>query len=373
MTNEEAITILEKKLKNLENDFEDFQGAISQKIGNSAVAGDGKFKTLTLGNLDKDFLLYDGTRLSMNYFLAGDGSDGDVTISSPTTLTRDMYYDDLVVSDTLTTGGYKIFVKGVLSGTGTVKVAAGNNGSNGSGKTGGAGGTAAGGYFKSQAGGLGGNGREQATAATAGAIPVTANTVLSTASGGGGDGGAGTGGTKGAGGAATNPTVTKVKFGLYRTPLIYGIDFNTPTADTVVYLKPSSGGSGGGGGGHIDGVGNDPGGGGGGGGASGGLVYIACTDWTGTFTIEAVGGNGGNGAAGTGNNAGGGGGGAGGNGGVAIILYRYKSWTGTYTLTKGNGGTKGASTGTAGVAEDGDNGNDGNYYEFKGNVLNDLM
>lgn len=34
----------------------------------------------------------------------GDGSDGDVTISSPTTLTRDMYYNDLVLSDDLTTG-----------------------------------------------------------------------------------------------------------------------------------------------------------------------------------------------------------------------------------------------------------------------------
>ena len=51
----------------------------------------------------------------------GDGSDGDVTISTPTTLTRDMYYDNLVVTDTLTTNGYRIFVKDTISGAGTIK------------------------------------------------------------------------------------------------------------------------------------------------------------------------------------------------------------------------------------------------------------
>lgn len=50
----------------------------------------------------------------------GDGSDGDVTISSPTTLTRDMFYNDLVLNDTLTTWGYAIYVRWTISGTGKI-------------------------------------------------------------------------------------------------------------------------------------------------------------------------------------------------------------------------------------------------------------
>jgi len=57
----------------------------------------------------------------------GDGSDGDVTISSPTTLTRDMFYNNLTVNDTLSTGGFRIYVKGILTGTGVIQ----NNGGNG--------------------------------------------------------------------------------------------------------------------------------------------------------------------------------------------------------------------------------------------------
>ncbi|MBM3131956.1 MAG: hypothetical protein FJZ95_02840, partial [Chloroflexi bacterium] len=41
----------------------------------------------------------------------GDGSDGDVTISADTDLTRDMYYNTLTVNSTkiLSTKGYRIF------------------------------------------------------------------------------------------------------------------------------------------------------------------------------------------------------------------------------------------------------------------------
>lgn len=49
--------------------------------------------------------------------LFGDGSDGDVTISSATTLARDMYYRNLTVAagQTLDAGGYRIFVSGTLT------------------------------------------------------------------------------------------------------------------------------------------------------------------------------------------------------------------------------------------------------------------
>ena len=47
----------------------------------------------------------------------GNGSDGDVEISSDTTLTRDMYYHNLTIDDgvTLNPGGYRVFVSGTLT------------------------------------------------------------------------------------------------------------------------------------------------------------------------------------------------------------------------------------------------------------------
>lgn len=70
----------------------------------------------------------------------GSGSDGDVTISTNTTLTQDMYYNNLTINSwvTLDPAGYKIFVKWTFSGTGKV-ARNGNNGSNASWQTAGAG------------------------------------------------------------------------------------------------------------------------------------------------------------------------------------------------------------------------------------------
>lgn len=47
----------------------------------------------------------------------GFGQDGDVTIASNTTLTRDMYYNNLTINSScdLDTNGYKVFVKGTLT------------------------------------------------------------------------------------------------------------------------------------------------------------------------------------------------------------------------------------------------------------------
>ena len=49
----------------------------------------------------------------------GFGQDGDVTIASNTSLTRDMYYNNLTINSNcdLDTNGYKIFVKGTLTFT----------------------------------------------------------------------------------------------------------------------------------------------------------------------------------------------------------------------------------------------------------------
>lgn len=47
----------------------------------------------------------------------GSGADGNVTISSNTTLTRDMYYNNLTIGDgaNLNTNGYRVFVRNSLS------------------------------------------------------------------------------------------------------------------------------------------------------------------------------------------------------------------------------------------------------------------
>lgn len=62
--------------------------------------------------------------LNANFFVPyyGDGSDGDVVISSNTTLTRDMYYHNLTVNSSinLNTANFKVYVSGTLAGTGTI-------------------------------------------------------------------------------------------------------------------------------------------------------------------------------------------------------------------------------------------------------------
>jgi len=52
----------------------------------------------------------------------GNGSDGNVTISTNTSLSRDMYYNTLTVNSSVTlfTNGFKIFVKETLTNNGTI-------------------------------------------------------------------------------------------------------------------------------------------------------------------------------------------------------------------------------------------------------------
>ena len=151
----------------------------------AGVADAGKAPKLNAsGKLDGSFVsdLFGGT---------GDGSDGDVTITSPTTLTRDMFYNNLTVNETLTTSGFMIRVKGTLSGNGSIKYPDGNNGGNGGNGSSGAG---------SVAGGGGGSGG----AAVSGArfLNIAGQTGAGGGNGGasaGGNGGTGTSSTKSAG------------------------------------------------------------------------------------------------------------------------------------------------------------------------------
>jgi len=166
--------------------------------------------------------------------LFGDGSEGDISIGSATTLSRDTYYDDLTIAagQTLDPGGYRIFVAGTLTlGAGA---AIARNGADGPASATGApalapgtlGGSGAGGYghcaipggsTTNSLGGSGGNGacgaRGDATAPPVGvggaqifnsAIAAMSGRTLDgnqvTGGAGGGDIGAGSGASGGSGG-----------------------------------------------------------------------------------------------------------------------------------------------------------------------------
>src|SRR3990167_9102778 len=140
--------------------------------------------------------------------LFGDGSDGDVVISADTDLTTDKFYDNLTikVGFTLSTKGYRVFVRNTLLNNGTIAADGGN---------GGVGGVGVSNTPVQSAGSGGGSG---GSGAPGGTVAIYAKTlinegVIRTHGGVGGNGGAGgapevTGSTSesrppgGAGGAA---------------------------------------------------------------------------------------------------------------------------------------------------------------------------
>lgn len=300
----------------------------------------------------------------------GDGSDGNVTISSPTTITRDMYYDTLTVNNVLTTDGFMIYCKTLITGTGTIQWGTPNNGNNGSGNTAGTGATQSGtGKLKSVVGGNGSNG----SSAGGGSAPTSAAGSTKTASPGvngvsGGAGGSGSTGDQSSGGAGgTASTYSKV--GVLSFTTLQGIDLSL----TGISVYDGSAGSSGGGGGSQDAANSGSGGGGGGAGASGGGVIVIAKSWAGTFIIKSIGGTGGTGGIGTAGggsaNTGGGGGGAGGAGGWSIVVYSSKTWTGSYNLVGGTGGTGGAGHGSGSTGVTGTTGTTGSHYEIISNNL----
>lgn len=279
----------------------------------------------------------------------GDGSDGDVTISSNTTISRDMYYNNLTINSgfTLNPSGYRVFVKNTFTTIGTGKLARnGNNGSNGAQAVAGAGGLAlaAGTIYGSDVGGQGG----LASNGIGGTSSTNSIGTLTKAGDGGNDNISPfyLGGIGGTSVATTTPTSTpKLPVGL----LTIFLEKNG------VFLTSSS--SGGGGASSSNASGNR---GGGGGGTAGGIILLVAKNiiLSANNSITALGGNGGNG----GNSVGlfDGSGGGGGNGGVIILVYKTISGT---TLTassacaggaaglKGTGGTNGTNgnAGTVGV------------------------
>lgn len=292
--------------------------AIPSSLASSTASTTGSIVVVTnasTGKIDSSFL---ATSTPASGF--GDGRDGNVTISATTTLTRDMYYNNLTVNSVLIPNGFRIFVKDTLSGTGLI-MANGNAGTNAVTTTPGNGGAATTtGYFSNVPGANGGanmaNGQNASSTITA---------IGSIGGAGGSSAGGGTGGTAGA-------TTTDSVFGQIGWLTVSGVDFST--SSSLIRLK-SCAGSGGGSGGINNG---NTGGAGGGGGACGGFIYFGVKNWQGTFTIQATGGRGGDGGANAGVGAGGSGGG-GGAGGTVLAIYGTKTWTGSYSLAGGLGGT----------------------------------
>lgn len=311
---------------------------------------------------------YDGTNWATFRYVPkdqeifGDGSDGDVTISSNTTLTRDMFYNNLTISDTfaLSPNGFRVYVKQTLtlSGTGNrIKAIGGNGGNGASGAAGSAGGTAgsaantAGSLPASLGGKAGSNGKTGGAGAGTAGVAGDASAFGLGAAGAAGGNGLNDTPLGGAGGALTVQAYAKSIHKL----LTFG-DWNSTTFTRFT----GHGGSGSGAGGDAGSSGN--GGGGGGSGGNGGFLWIAARTITGTGDISVAGGTGGNGGDASGN-SGGAGGGAGGGGGILVILYGVAlGWTGSAVYTGGTGGTGGVDTGSDG--KPGTNGTTGKYYFF---------
>jgi hypothetical protein len=334
----------------------------------------------------------------------GDGSDGQVTISSNTTLSRDMFYAALAVNNgvTLFTNGFRVFVRQTMTNNGTV-AADGGNGANGNDGTsyytgGGAGGAAGVAAYSSgslpvppsgKAGGNGGGGGCGVLGGTAGSPGANGNAGDSATkslgspgaagggAGGGGSGGGGGGGPGGNAGAAGSQSGVAINvprsgiaaFNLFDTQPIFA-----PLSGSA---GSSSGAGGGGGGGAViqPGVACVAGGGGGGGGGSGapgGFVEIFAQRIVNNGTVAARGGSGGNGGQGGtvgGSSAAGGGGaggGAGGAGGVVVLVFEELTGAGVVSVVGGPGGSGGvAGTGPANMGAPGSggaNGAAGSYF-----------
>lgn len=319
--------------------------------------------------------------------LFGDGSDGAVTISSPITLTRDMYYSSLTINtgQTLTTAGYQIFCTGTITINGTGNISyngnggtagtAGTSSTNGLGGAGGialTGGTLPGALagIVGGAGGVananGGGGNSPSPSNGVSTNPsIGANGAVGATGGSGGNanafsgGGTASGGTGGTATLALNPPHT-----------LNGAYIHADLVATYIqHLGSASNGGSSGGGGAAGAVGNPGGGGGaGGGGSCGGVIAIYANIIVNNSTagIEAIGGTGGAGGAGgnasgggVGGGGGGGAGGRGGTGGVLILVYHTLTQSGSFSVaggTGGNGGGGGTHTGGA-SGSDGSAGN----------------
>jgi len=266
-----------------------------------------------------------------------DGSDGDVTISVDTTLSRNMFYNNLTINDgiKLIPNGYLIFVKETINCIGTGKIAQDYNSSSPSGailpapvegaaaKTSGTGGNNGSASVKSLSNLAGKNG---------GAVGSIAG---------------------GAGGAVSSLPNTR------KNTFVFGNFYDIEGTSVVRYtLTGGAGGGARGGGWSWD---TSPGY-GGAGGTSGGMIFVVART-IGVLNLSAIGGPGGNGGDGSNQYGDGGGGGAGGNGGYCFVAYKNKT-TITATLTGGAGGAGGTRLGSGYNGEPGSAGNSGVLVEL---------
>ncbi|MCA6318322.1 hypothetical protein [Phenylobacterium sp.] len=281
--------------------------------------------------------------------LFGDGFDGDVTVTTASSLTleRDMYYRNLSFSGSsaqINTNGFRIFVSQVLDLSGATNPAGAIV------RLGGAGASSVGAFGGVQGFGLQGNaigGSGSGTNGGTGATGAGGNSTAANDSGlrlggvgasgaNGGAGGTGAGGTGGTVTAVVPTIIRRVSIELLRGGAL---------------LIGGTGGTGGAGGG---GDGTNAGGGGGGGGSGGAVVAIfARTILRGAGTVAGAinvrGGNGGNGRTQATGNVGGGAGGAGGGGGWVYMVYRFltgSTASALFDITAGNGGNGGNGVGT---------------------------
>jgi len=298
-----------------------------------------------------DNLISTTTILASNTF--GPGTDGDVIVAalSTTTLTRDMYYNNLTVNGSIVTGGWRVFVKDTVSGTGNF-TATGTPGQDGgvvSPPLGpGAGAATTTGFFISYGGANGGTGGQASKGnGSIGSSTMDVHGSLSVGrSGTGGVGVNASGGTPGTGavnGTTGRSFATSSPYGLGTLSVIFDALVMSTTSNSLYRLTSGPGGSGGGGGGAN----SNNGGGGGGGGATGNIALIAAKTFAGSFIINAGGGKGGDATSVTGD-GGTGGSGGGGKGGFGIRVYSTDTWSGSCSATGGAAGA-GSSAGTAGA------------------------
>jgi hypothetical protein len=297
----------------------------------------------------------------------GDGSDGDVTISSNTNLSEVKRYNNLTINSgqtlSMSAGSHSsliIQVKDTLTINGTISM----DGKGAAGSDGGA--VGGGGAAGTGNGGQGSPGTDGKIAAFNGNFGSkdTTNQGIGNSSG------------SGQGGTASETTVDAVTGLNYRqgvktaTPNTRtGIPFYIATTMPQMYGAGGSGGSGGGGGDGGDvpvggygsaGIGGYGGLGGVGGSGGGGIILMAKTIvFNSGAVITADGANGatgvvsGNPTQGYSHNPYGhhghsGGGGGGGEGGQVILLYNYLTNSGTFTVTGGSAGAGGASNSNSG-------------------------
>jgi hypothetical protein len=303
----------------------------------------------------------------------GNGSDGDVTIAAgTTTLTRDMYYNNLTVTGTLATNGWRVFCKTSVSGAGTISnnPTAATAGGNGTGAAGGSAGGAGGVTSANQLGsgsqgvvGRIGGFNAVGLQGTQGQLSTQARndgtTVDQPASTAGGNGTSAGGAGRG---ATTGDNTLDPKVATYPICIAFRDFLGSAIPLNSISGRAHSGGSGGGGSGAG-------GGGSGGSGAGGGPIVLVAKTWSGSFTVQSkgsAGGNGGNGFAGGAGAAGGGAGSNGGPGGIVTAIYVDRSgWSGSIDVSGGAGGTHGNGGNGGTNGGDGATGPTGHKLEFQ--------